>query len=64
MFYEQKKPIKRALIQDQNRNEKFPTHQIEKRSIILGIGSNERNDQQRRVIAGYTVELGKQKILK
>lgn len=28
----------------------FSTHQIEKRSIILGFDSNEKNDQQRRVI--------------
>jgi hypothetical protein len=58
MFYEQRNlPRKGDLIQDQNRMKNFLNHQIEKRSIILGFDSNEKYDQQRRVIDGNTVEL-------
>jgi len=55
MFYEQSKHI--ACWFKIKIEVTLSTHQIEKRSIILGFDSNEKNDQQRRVIDGYTVEL-------
>jgi pterin-4a-carbinolamine dehydratase len=57
MFYEQSKHPKIACWFKIKIEVTFSTHQIEKRSIILGFDSNEKKDQQQRVIDGYTVEL-------